>query len=131
MIRQPIVGCAVWSVGWPGHCKSGLIQGLHIAVTISNWVRHGVSHFTAYLPDMKINTYRWQDYSISPQRTLVELIATVLVVVALTIAVVPYDDQARDAHWQAAGPSSLHTEEASQLAAIARQRVLPRGACGP
>ncbi len=80
---------------------------------------------------MKINTYRWQDYAISPQRTLVELIATVLILVALAIAVVPYDDQARDARWQAAGSLSLHTEDAPQLATVARQRVLPRGFYGP
>jgi hypothetical protein len=82
---------------------------------------------------MKINHYHWQDFVISPRRTLVELIATVLVlvVVALAIAVVPCDDQARDAHWQAAGASSLHTEDAPQLAVIAKPRIIPRGSFGP
>jgi hypothetical protein len=80
---------------------------------------------------MKINTYHWQDYAISPQRTLVELVATVLILVALTIAVVRYHDQARDAHWRAAGASSLHTEDAPQLAVIAKPRIIPRGSFGP
>ncbi len=78
---------------------------------------------------MKINKYRWQDFVISPQRTWAEFIATVLVL--LTIAAVPYDDQARDAHWQAAGASSLQTEDAPQLSAIAKPRVIPRGTYGP
>jgi hypothetical protein len=80
---------------------------------------------------MMIHKYRWQDFAISPQRAWVELVATVLVLVALAIAVVPYDDQARDAHWQAAGASSRHTEDALQLAALAKQRVIPRGSFGP
>jgi hypothetical protein len=79
---------------------------------------------------MKINEYRWQDFVISPQRTRVELIATVLVLAILAIAVVPYDDQAGGAHWQTAGASSLHNEEAPQLAAIAKKRVVPRGIYG-
>jgi hypothetical protein len=49
----------------------------------------------------------------------------------LTIAVVPYDGQARDVHGQVTGPSPLHTEAPPQLAAIAKARVLPRGAFGP
>lgn len=78
---------------------------------------------------MQINTYRWQDYAISSQRSLIELIATVLVMLA--IALVPYDDRARDTHWQAAGASSLHTEDAPQLAVIAKPRIIPRGSVGP
>ena len=79
---------------------------------------------------MKINQYRWRDFVISPQRTRVELVASVLGLVALTIGVVTYDDQARDAHWQTAGTSSLHNEDAPQLAAIAKQRIVPRGTYG-
>ena len=110
--------------------KSGLIHGLHIAVTKSNWVRHCVSHFAAHLLGIKFNTYRWKDYAISPRRALVELVATAFILIALAIALVPYDDQVRDKYFQIAGSLSLHTEEAPQLANVARPRV-PRGFYGP
>ena len=94
--------------------KSGLIQALHIAATKSNWGSHD----------------RWQDYAISPRRALVELVATAFVLIALAIAVVPYD-QARETYFQIAGSLSLRTEDAPQLANVASQRVLATGSYGP
>lgn len=99
-------------------------------MTKPNWARHKSSAFPAYLRGMKINEYRWQDFVISRRRARVELIAAALVLAALTIGVITFDDRARDAHWQAAGASSLHNDAAPQLAAIAKQRIVPRGTYG-
>ncbi len=67
---------------------------------------------------------------ISPRRALVELVATAFVLIALAIAVVPYD-QARETYFQIAGSLSLRTEDAPQLANVASQRVLATGSYGP
>ncbi len=55
-----------------------------------------------------------------------ELAAALVVLAFVIVAAVTDDDHVRDAHWQAAPPADLHSEQAPSLTMSAKPQAYPR-----
>ena len=77
---------------------------------------------------MNLHDYRWQDRVIPPRRSLVDLIAALLILSVLAVASVGHNAYPKDRmSWHATG-QPLSVEQAPSLHEAARPRVLPKRA---